>query len=115
MFAYSPEEGTKSFTLGDPIEKNEKERRKDRLMYIQSEISYLINGKFLNRSLDVLVEGHLEQDNSVLLGRTQFQAPEVDGVVFIDSQEQDVDKINSIQKVEINSRDIYDLYGAFKT
>lgn len=114
VFTYSLEQGTKSFALGDPIDANEKERRKDRLMYIQSEISYLINGKFLNRSLDVLVEGHLEQDNSVLLGRTQFQAPEVDGVVFIDSQEQDIDKINSIQKVEINSRDIYDLYGVFK-
>ncbi len=115
VFTYSLEQGTKSFALGDPIDTNEKERRRDRLMYIQSEISYLINGKILNHSLDVLVEGHLEQDNSVLLGRTQSQAPEVDGVVFIDSQEQDVDKINSIQKVEINSRDIYDLYGVFKT
>ncbi len=115
VFTYSPEQGTKSFAMGDPIDTNEKERRRDRLMYIQSEISYLINGKFLNRCLDVLVEGHLEQDNSVLLGRTQFQAPEVDGMVFIDSQEQDVDKINSIQKVEINSRDIYDLYGVFNT
>jgi ribosomal protein S12 methylthiotransferase len=114
VFTYSLEQDTKSFALGDPIDTNEKERRRDRLMYIQSEISYLINGKILNHSLDVLVEGHLE-DNSVLLGRTQSQAPEVDGVVFIDSQEQDVDKINSIQKVEINSRDIYDLYGVFKT
>ncbi len=86
-------------------------------MSIQSEISYLINGKYLNRSLEVLVEGHLEGNNSVLLGRTQFQAPEVDGVIFIDTQEQEqaADKINSIQKVEINSRDIYDLYGVFKT
>jgi ribosomal protein S12 methylthiotransferase len=115
VFTYSPEQDTKSFALGDPTDTNEKERRRDRLMTIQSEISYLINGKYLNLSPDVLVEGHLEQDNSVLLGRTQFQAPEVDGVVFIDSQEQDVDKINSIQKVEINSRDIYDLYGVFKT
>ena len=115
VFTYSPEQGTKSFTLGDPIETNEKERRRDRIMYIQTEISYLNNGKYLNRSLDVLVEGYLEHDNSVLLGRTQFQAPEVDGIVFIDSQEQDKNKINSIQKVEINSRDIYDLYGVFKT
>jgi len=114
VFTYSLESGTKSFSLGDPIEKNEKERRKDRIMYLQSEISYLINGKYLNQSLDVLVEGYLEHDNSVLIGRTQFQAPEVDGIVFIDSQEQDKNKIHSIQKVEINSRDIYDLYGVFK-
>ena len=84
-------------------------------MYIQTEISYLINNKFLNRTLDVLVEGHLEQDDSVLIGRTQFQSPEVDGIVFIDSQEIHKEKINTIQKVEINSRDIYDLYGVFKT
>ncbi len=115
VFTYSIEQGTKSFALGNPVETNEKERRKDRLMYVQTEISYLINGKYLNRNLDVLIEGHLEQDSSVLIGRTQFQAPEVDGVVFIDSQEEDTNNINSIQKVEINSRDIYDLYGVFKT
>lgn len=120
IFTYSLEQGTKSYAQGDPIGTNEKKRRKDRLMSIQSEISYLINGKYLNLSLEVLVEGHLERDSSVLLGRTQFQAPEVDGVVFIDTQEQEHehehadDKINSIQKVEINSRDIYDLYGVFK-
>ena len=117
IFTYSLEQGTKSYAQGDPIDTNEKKRRRDRLMYIQSEISYLINGKYLNRSLEVLIEGHLERNNSVLLGRTQFQAPEVDCVVFIDTQDQEqaADKINSIQKVEINSRDIYDLYGVFKT
>ena len=115
VFTYSPELGTRSITMGNLVEANEKELRRDRLMYVQTEISYLINGKYLNRSLDVLVEGHVEQDHRVLLGRTQFQAPEVDGVVFIDSQERDINKINSIQKVEIKSRDIYDLYGDFKT
>ncbi len=115
VFTYSLEQGTKSFALGDPVETNEKERRRDRLMYVQTEISYLLNRKYLNRSLDVLIEGQLEQDNSVLLGRSQFQAPEVDGVVFVDSLKQATGKINSIQKVEINSRDIYDLYGVFKS
>ena len=115
VFTYSLEHGTKSFSLGDPIDENEKERRRDRLMSIQTEISFLKNEKYLNRSLDVLIAGFLEQDNSILVGRTQFQAPEVDGIVFINSREKDKNKINSIQKVEINSRDIYDLYGVFKT
>lgn len=113
VFTYSIEKGTKSYALGDPVDPNEKKRRRDRLMYIQTEISYLSNGKYLNRTMDVLIEGLLKQDRSVLLGRIKYQAPEVDGVVFIDSPEFEEKKINTIQKVEINSRDIYDLYGVF--
>jgi hypothetical protein len=46
-----------------------------------------------------------------MIGRGRFQAPEVDGIVFIDSEENRPEAINSIQKVEITDRDVYDLYG----
>ncbi|MGD2245346.1 MAG: 30S ribosomal protein S12 methylthiotransferase RimO [Candidatus Aminicenantes bacterium] len=114
VFTYSLEENTGSYLLGDPVESRVKNQRRDRLMAIQAEISLDIMGKYLCRSLDVLVEGHLEQDKTVLIGRGQFQAPEVDGVVFIDTEGKDEVRINSVQEVEITDRDIYDLYGVFK-
>jgi ribosomal protein S12 methylthiotransferase len=113
VFTYSKEANTDCYPLGDPVGQEEKERRKEKLMGIQSEISFKINGRYLNRQLDVLIEGHLEQDKTVLFGRGKFQAPEVDGVVFIDTEGKDSRRINAIHKVEITDRDIYDLYGVF--
>lgn len=113
VFTYSFEEDTKGYTLGDPVDDHVKQKRKDKLMEIQSEISFSNNRKYLERRLDILVEGHLKQDETVLVGRGRFQAPEVDGVVFIDSEGNQGHKIHSIQKVEITDRDIYDLYGVF--
>ena len=80
-------------------------------MEIQAEISFQNNGKYLNQTLDVLLEGFLKEDPSVLMGRSRFQAPEVDGVVFSDSLNKSAEMINTIRKVEIKNRDEYDLYG----
>jgi len=111
VFTYSPEEGTSCFSLGDPIKDMVKLQRKKRLMDIQAEISYENNKKYVGQSIDVLIEGTLKQDRNVLVGRGQFQAPEVDGIVFIDSTKIKPEILNSIQKVEIIGRDVYDLYG----
>ena len=114
VFSYSHEEATDCFMLGNPIKESVKNRRREKILEIQTEISYQNNAKYLNCDIDVLIEGHLKQDPGVLVGRGQFQAPEVDGVVFVDSTEKDQLITNSIQKVEITDRDVYDLYGAVK-
>jgi len=111
VFTFSPEEGTSCFELGDPVKESVKQMRKDDIMGIQAEISFENNKKYLNRVIDVLIEGTLKQDQSVMIGRGQFQAPEVDGIVFIGSEELKQKTINTIQKVEITDRDVYDLYG----
>jgi len=111
VFTYSPEEGTKCIELGDPVEERIKEKRKNAVMAAQAEISYEKNRKYVGRSLDVIIEGTLKQDPSLLVGRGQFQAPEVDGIVFISSESKSTEIVNTIQKVEISDRDIYDLYG----
>ena len=87
VFTFSPEEGTSCFELGDPVKESVKQMRKDDIMGIQAEISFENNKKYLNRVIDVLIEGTLKQDQSVMIGRGQFQAPEVDGIVFIGSEE----------------------------
>ena len=111
VFVYSLEEGTSAFPSGDHVEEKEKNRRKKKIMDIQADISYQNNFEYLNKQLDVLIEGTLKEDPKVLVGRTKFQAPEVDGVVFIPYAEKLSKVVNTIQKVEINDCDAYDLYG----
>lgn len=111
VFVYSREAGTDCCNLGDPIKKNVKERRRDKILDIQADISYEKNSKYFEKRLDVLIEGTWKQDPHQLVGRARFQAPEVDGVVFLDSPPSLSKVINTVQKVEITGHDIYDLYG----
>lgn len=111
VFTYSAEEGTSCYELGDPVKEHTKQRRKDEIMGIQAELSYENNLKYVNTVQDVLIEGTLKRDKSLMVGRCQFHAPEVDGIVFIASEEFQPEVINAIQKVEITDRDVYDLYG----
>jgi ribosomal protein S12 methylthiotransferase len=113
VFAYSAEEGTGAFDLGDPVREPEKLKRKNIIMGLQAEISYEKNKKYVGRKLDVLVEGRMNQEPRWLVGRSRFQAPEVDGVVFIDSGEDIARVANSIRQVEIQEPDVYDLSGKF--
>lgn len=112
VFAYSPEDGTGCAEMGDPVKESVKLKRKNSIMDIQAGISFDNNKKYVGRVLDVLIEGTLKQDRNLLVGRGCFQAPEVDGVVFITSKNGDSDIFNTIQKVEITEPDVYDLYGS---
>ena len=112
VFTYSPEIDTDCFGMGDPVRESVKRRRKEDIMDIQAEISYENNKKYLSRTVDVLIEGTLKQDRDLMVGRGQFQAPEVDGIIFVTSEEKKPEVFNTIQKVEITGRDVYDLYGS---
>jgi ribosomal protein S12 methylthiotransferase len=111
VYTYSHEEGTKCYNLGNPIKEDVKMKRKENVMGLQAEISYENNKKYLGLSIDVLMEGTLKQDKTLIVGRGQFQAPEVDGVIFISSENGKKGLFNTIQKVEITGWDVYDLYG----
>jgi ribosomal protein S12 methylthiotransferase len=114
VFTYSPEEGTDCFELGDPVNENVKTKRRQKIMDIQAEISYENNKKYESHVIDALIEGTLKHDQSLMVGRGQFQAPEVDGIILITSDERKTEIFNTIQKVEITDRDVYDLYGNLK-
>jgi len=111
VFTYSLEEGTDCFRLGDPIKDRVKRRRKEKIMELQAEISFENNKKYKNQKIEVLIEGTLKQAPHVMVGRGEFQAPEVDGVILIASGERKPEIFNSIQKVEITNTDVYDLQG----
>ncbi|MFQ6037291.1 MAG: 30S ribosomal protein S12 methylthiotransferase RimO [Candidatus Aminicenantales bacterium] len=111
VFTYSLEAGTPSAPLGDPVKRSVKEKRKNKIMEIQAGVAYANNERYLGKKLEVLVEGTLKQDPLSLVGRSRFQAPEVDGIVFIPVSEVRPEVFNSVQLVEITDREVYDLYG----
>lgn len=105
-FTFSVEENTSSFILGDPISKEDKERRKETLMEIQSQISLEKNQSFLGKTLKVLLES---KESEYYVGRSYRDAPEVDGEVLFKSIR--VLKPGNFYDVKITDYDEYDLYG----
>jgi ribosomal protein S12 methylthiotransferase len=111
VFTYSREDGTSCFSLGDPVKEIVKTKRREKIMEIQAEISWQENKKYLDRQVDVLIEGTSNQSPDLLVGRGKFQAPEVDGVIFMEGPADWPKLVNTIQMVEITGWDVYDLYG----
>jgi len=111
VFLYSREKGTDCYSLGDPVKESIKLKRQKEIMQVQAEISLNKNKKCLHQTMDVLIDGLWAKNPNVYIGRTQFQAPEVDGMVFVNRTNSKNNLINTIQKVEITKPDVYDLYG----
>lgn len=83
-FKYSPEEGSRSVNMPDPIAPELAQERYDAVMELQREISQGINEGALGKRLRVLVEEKGE-DEGVYLGRSESDAPDVDGQVIVHS------------------------------
>jgi ribosomal protein S12 methylthiotransferase len=111
VFTYSQESGTHCYPMGDPVDEKTKITRRNEILELQSKISLQINHKYIDKTVEILIEGRISSNPSLLQGRTPYQAPEVDGVVFLDSPQAPSRIINSFQKVEITAADVYDLYG----
>jgi len=108
VFAYSREEGTPAYPLGDTVHWRTKEKRRRILMQAQQSISRAKNQTMVGRLLEVLVEGAHEESESILIGRHQGQAPEIDGSVLIVDGRPELYKINSVLVTEAHA---YDLVG----
>ncbi|MDD5115488.1 MAG: MiaB/RimO family radical SAM methylthiotransferase [Candidatus Omnitrophica bacterium] len=81
-FTYSREEGTPAYNLKGQLSRRLKEERLGAIMELQQGIAAQVNAGFLNKRLRVLIED--EQDGSYT-GRSQADAPEVDGLVYVNS------------------------------
>ena len=103
-FQFSFEPGTTSEPLGDPIPAEVKQERFERLMELQQGISMQVNQSYVGKMLDVLVEG---RDKGIAIGRSYRDAPEIDGLVFIEGNA----KIGDIVPVRITGAMAYDLTG----
>lgn len=108
VFTYSAEEGTAAANMPDQIEESVKEERRDALMMTQQEIAFEKSEEMIGRVVDVLVEGRLPEDE-IYIGRTYRDAPDVDGYVFINAEEEMMS--GDIVKVQITDAQDYDLVG----
>ncbi len=80
VFAYSPEEGTAAFELGDPVDEETKQNRIDELMAIQESISLENNRQRVGKTYRVLID---RREGDYWVGRTEYDSPEVDDEVLV--------------------------------
>jgi ribosomal protein S12 methylthiotransferase len=85
-FTYSQEEGTPAGALSGQISARVKERRRHLLMERQREISWAYHQSLIGHQMQVLVDG-FSDDEQMWEGRYEGQAPEIDGVVYIQAQD----------------------------
>jgi ribosomal protein S12 methylthiotransferase len=113
VFKYSEEEGTAAARMGIRVPEEEKERRWQELMDLQSSISRKKNEALIGTIQRVMIDG-VDHESDKLTGRTQAHAPDVDGVVYIESRGSD-DKLITLPGDIIDIKIIdaldYDLIG----
>lgn len=105
-FVYSREEGTPAFDFDKQIPQKIKVERFNTIMSQQQRISQEVNKKFLGQTMEVLVD---EKEGGFYLGRSQYDAPQVDGLVYVNSKNEL--KPGDFVKVHINDTLEYDLVG----
>ena len=108
VFTYSPEEGTVAGTMEDQIDDDVKENRKEELMLLQQEVSMDKSAGLVGQVFEVIIEGKA-CDEDVYVGRTYMDSPNVDGYVFIKSEEELMS--GDFAKVRITKALEYDLIG----
>ena len=108
VFKYSPEEGTPAASLPGQVSEEIKEQRYCRLMEVQQGISFEKNRARVGQRVKVLVEGSSEETDLLLQGRAVFQAPEIDGVTYINSGSASAGEIKEVLITEAHP---YDLVG----
>ena len=104
VFPFSFEPGTSSEPLGDPIPQEVKEERLQRLVTAQEKISLARNQSFVGQTQQVLIEGY---NDGISVGRAYHDAPEIDGMVFIEGEAQE----GQIVSVQITGAMVHDLTG----
>ena len=107
-FKFSPVEGAPATEMADQVPEEVKEERFHRFMQLQQEISAERLKQKIGQTLDVIVD---EIDDECIIGRTKADAPEVDGLVYIESLSGTPVKVGEFIKVTITHSDEYDLWG----
>ena len=108
VFTYSQEEGTAAARMDGQIDEDAKQERKDQVMALQKDISAKYCQKFVGKTVRVLVEGKLPEDE-MYCGRTVQDAPDIDGMVFFRAEEAPLS--GDFVTVKITEAIDYDLIG----
>jgi len=104
VFPYSREDGTRAAEMPDQIDEDSKMERTQRVRDLADALSEARVAQRVGSHMDVLVLG--EEEDGQLVGRGQCQAPDVDGVVYLDSG-----SIGEIQCVSITDTLLYEMEG----
>ena len=108
VFTYSHEEDTEAYGREDTVSPHEKQRRRDELMEQQAAISFRKNRERVGHSAVVLVEGLSAESELLLAGRTEGQAPDIDGTVLITDGWSEAGTFATVEFTEAHP---YDLVG----
>lgn len=107
LFMYSREESTKAYGFKGQVPRRAKEERYNTIMSCQREIAGRLNRRWRGKTLKVLIEG--KEEERLYIGRSQHDAPEVDGLVYVRSEKEL--PAGSFEDVKIVDTWEYDLVG----
>ena len=108
VFTYSPEEDTPAATTTEQIPEEVKEDRQAELMELQQEIAFDLAEDMVGREVLVMIEGKVADENAYV-GRTYKDAPNVDGLIFINTDEELMS--GDFARVRVTGALEYDLIG----
>lgn len=108
VFTYSPEEDTPAATMTEQIPEEVKEDRQAELMELQQEIAFDLAEDMVGREVLVMIEGKVADENAYV-GRTYKDAPNVDGLIFINTDEELMS--GDFARVRVTGALEYDLIG----
>ncbi|HQR29083.1 MAG TPA: 30S ribosomal protein S12 methylthiotransferase RimO [Anaeromyxobacteraceae bacterium] len=114
VFTYSREEGTAAAEMDGQLPERVKKARQRKVMALQRRISRAQQRAMVGRRLEVLVEGKAEGTDHLLVGRHAQQAPEIDGLTYVNDFAVPGEKVaypGEIVTVEVTEAGDYDLVG----
>ncbi|HUA18113.1 MAG TPA: 30S ribosomal protein S12 methylthiotransferase RimO [Bryobacteraceae bacterium] len=112
VFSYSDEDTSTSFHLDGKVDGRTIHNRKRKLMALQRRISRARNRKLVGQEADVLVEGPSEESDLLWQARLATQAPDIDGVCYINDYGDVAPRPGEIRRLRITEAHDYDLVGA---
>ena len=108
FFAYSREDGTPAADFPNQIPEKVKQKRLIKLVKLQKKVAKKLNKAYVGKTLEVVYEG-IDYSKAMFFGRTQFESPEIDTLVYFKSKERA--DLGVRYKIKIKSVKGYDLFG----
>jgi len=110
VFTYSKQTEVPSGHMPDQVPEKVKKARRSKVMKLQHKISTELNENMVGKEIDVLIERYDERKN-VYIGRSQWDAPEVDNLVYVKDTDENLVEMAEITRVRVDEAKPYDLFA----
>ena len=110
VFTYSKQTEVPSGHMPDQVPEKVKKARRSKIMKLQHRISTELNEAMVGKEIDVLIERYDER-KEVYIGRSQWDAPEVDNLVYVKDTDENLVEMAEIARVRVDQAKPYDLIG----